>query len=104
MKSLVYFRDEHILIGRILLVVFAVAFVLTIADRVRQVYRLREIIGIGGYKRTAMDQDHAQKRSVSATSDYPDGYVLHISLVRLRRRLDQRQDSSLHFSGASSIF
>lgn len=39
MKSLVSFRDEHILIGRVLLVVFAMAFLLTLIDRVRHVYR-----------------------------------------------------------------
>ena len=39
MKSLVSFRDEHILIGRVLLAVIAVAFLLTLIDRVRQVYR-----------------------------------------------------------------
>ena len=41
MKSLVSFRDEHILIGRVLLVVFAVAFLLTLIERVRHVYRFR---------------------------------------------------------------
>ena len=46
MKSLVYFRDEHILIGQILLVVFAAAFVLTIAVRVRQVYSFRRSSGL----------------------------------------------------------
>ena len=39
MKSLVSFRDEHILIGRVLLVVFAVAFLLTLIERIRHVYR-----------------------------------------------------------------
>ena len=41
MKSLVSFRDEHILIGRVLLVVFAIAFLLTLIDRVWHVYRFR---------------------------------------------------------------
>ena len=41
MKSLVAFRDEHILIGRALFVVFAVALLLTLIDRVRHVYRFR---------------------------------------------------------------
>ena len=41
MKSLVSFRDEHILIGRVLLVVFAIAFLLTLIDRVRNVYTFR---------------------------------------------------------------
>ena len=36
MKSLVSFRDDHVLIGRVLLVFFAVAFVLTIINRIRQ--------------------------------------------------------------------
>ena len=35
MKSLVSFRDDHVLIGRVLLVLFAVAFVLTIISRIR---------------------------------------------------------------------
>ena len=43
MKSLVSFRDEHILIGRVLLVVFAVAFVLTLIDRVLHVYRFSRL-------------------------------------------------------------
>ena len=41
MKSLVSFRDEHVPIGRVLLVVFAVAFLLTLIERVRHVYRFR---------------------------------------------------------------
>ena len=41
MKSLVAFRDDHILIGRVLLVVFAIAFLLTVIDRVRQIYDWR---------------------------------------------------------------
>ena len=41
MRSIVAFRDGHILIGRILLVVFAIAFLLTVINRVRQVYRFR---------------------------------------------------------------
>ena len=36
MKSLVSFRDDHVLIGRVLLVLFAVAFVLTIINRIQQ--------------------------------------------------------------------
>ncbi len=43
MKSLVSFRDEHVLIGRVLLVVFAAAILLTLIDRVRQVYRFRKL-------------------------------------------------------------
>ena len=39
MKSLVAFRDEHILIGRALFVVFAAALLLTLIDRVRHVYK-----------------------------------------------------------------
>ena len=35
MKSLVSFRDEHVLIGRVLLTFFAIAFVLTVINRVR---------------------------------------------------------------------
>ncbi|MCY4566942.1 MAG: hypothetical protein OXD49_01420 [Candidatus Poribacteria bacterium] len=42
MKSLVSFRDDHVLIGRVLLVFFAVAFVLTVVNRVRQYHRFRE--------------------------------------------------------------
>ena len=41
MKSLVSFRDEHILIGRVLLVVFAAAFLLTLIDRGCNVYKFR---------------------------------------------------------------
>ena len=43
MKSLVSFRDEHILIGRVLLVVFAAAFLLTLIDRGRNVYRFSRL-------------------------------------------------------------
>ena len=42
MKSLVSFRDDHVLIGRVLLVLFAVAFVLTIINRIRQYYQFHE--------------------------------------------------------------
>ena len=42
MKSLVSFRDDHVLIGRVLLVFFAVAFVLTVVNRVRLYHRFRE--------------------------------------------------------------
>ena len=42
MKSLVSFRDDHILIGRVLLVFFAIAFVLTVIDRIRHYYQFRE--------------------------------------------------------------
>ena len=42
MKSLVSFRDDHVLIGRVLLVFFAVAFVFTVINRVRQYHRFRE--------------------------------------------------------------
>ena len=41
MKSLVAFRDDHILIGRVLLVFLAIAFVLTVINRVRQCYQFR---------------------------------------------------------------
>ena len=42
MKSLVSFRDDHVLIGRVLLVLFAVAFVLTIINRIRQYDQFHE--------------------------------------------------------------
>ena len=42
MKSLVSFRDDHVLIGRVLLVFFAIAFVLTVINRIRQFYQFRE--------------------------------------------------------------
>ena len=42
MKSLVSFRDDHVLIGRVLLVFFAIAFVLTVINRIRQYHRFRE--------------------------------------------------------------
>ena len=50
MKSLVSFRDEHILIGRVLLVVFAVAFLLTFIERVRHVYRFSSLSESEGTK------------------------------------------------------
>ena len=42
MKSLVSFRDDHILIGQVLLVFFAIAFVLTVINRIWQYYQFRE--------------------------------------------------------------
>ena len=42
MKSLVSFRDDHVLIGRVLLVFFAIAFVLTVINRIWQCYQFRE--------------------------------------------------------------
>ena len=36
MKSLVSFRDDHVLIGQVLLMLFAIAFVLTVISRIRQ--------------------------------------------------------------------
>ena len=42
MKSLVSFRDDHVLIGQLLLLFFAIAFVLTIVNRVWQCYQFRE--------------------------------------------------------------
>ena len=42
MKSLVSFRDDHVLIGRVLLVFFAIALVLTIINRIRQSHQFRE--------------------------------------------------------------
>ena len=36
MKSLVSFRDDHVLIGRFLLVFFAIAFIFTIINRIRE--------------------------------------------------------------------
>ena len=42
MKSLVSFRDDHVLIGRVLLVFFAIATVLTIINRIWQCYKFRE--------------------------------------------------------------
>ena len=42
MKSLVSFRDDHILIGRVLLAFLAIALVLTIINRIRQCYQFRE--------------------------------------------------------------
>ena len=45
MKSLVSFRDEHVLIGRVLLVVIAIALLLTFIDRIRRIYRFRKMQG-----------------------------------------------------------
>ncbi len=42
MKSLVSFRDDHVLIGRVLLVFFAIAIVLTIINRIRASYQFRK--------------------------------------------------------------
>ena len=42
MKSLVSFRDDHVLIGRVLLVFFAIALGLTVINRIRQYYQFRE--------------------------------------------------------------
>ena len=42
MKSLVSFRDDHVLIGRVLLVFFAIAFVLTVINRIRKSSQFRE--------------------------------------------------------------
>ena len=42
MKSLVAFRDDHILIGRMLLVFLAIVFVLTVINRIRQCYQFRK--------------------------------------------------------------
>ena len=44
MKSLVSFRDEHVLIGQVLLAFFAITFVLTVINRIRQCYRFRELL------------------------------------------------------------
>ena len=41
MKSLVSFHDDQMLIGRVLLVFFAIAFVLTIINRIRRWYQFR---------------------------------------------------------------
>lgn len=41
MKSLVSFRDDHVLIGRVLLVFFAIAIVLTVINRIRESYQFR---------------------------------------------------------------
>ena len=50
MGSIVSFRDDHILIGRILLIFLAVAFLLTIIDRIRRVYNFRRSSGSEGAK------------------------------------------------------
>ena len=42
MKSLVAFRDDHILIGRVLLVFLAIAFVLTVINRIQQCYQFHK--------------------------------------------------------------
>ena len=42
MKSLVAFRDDHILIGRVLLVFLAIVFVLTVINRIRQCYQFHK--------------------------------------------------------------
>jgi len=42
MKSLVAFRDDHILIGRILLYLFAAVFLITLFYRIREVYKFRK--------------------------------------------------------------
>ncbi len=42
MKSLVSFRDDHVLIGRVLLVFFAVALTLTVINRIRQYHQFHK--------------------------------------------------------------
>ena len=42
MKSLVSFRDDHVLIGRVLLLFFAIAIVLTITNRIWQCYKFHK--------------------------------------------------------------
>lgn len=42
MKSLVSFRDDHVLIGRVLLVFFAIAFGLTVINRIWRCYQFRK--------------------------------------------------------------
>ena len=42
MKSLVAFRDDHILIGRVLLGFLAIVFVLTVINRIRQCYQFHK--------------------------------------------------------------
>ena len=42
MKSLVSFRDDHVLIGRVLLAFFAISIVLTIINRIWEWYQFRE--------------------------------------------------------------
>ena len=39
--SIVSFRDDHVLIGNLLLTVLAIAFLLTVIDKIRKVYALR---------------------------------------------------------------
>ena len=46
MSSLVYFRDDHILIGRILLCLLGVVFLLTLWYRIREVFRFRKSASI----------------------------------------------------------
>ncbi len=42
MKSLVSFRDDHVLIGRVLLVFFAIALGFTVINRIRQYHQFRK--------------------------------------------------------------
>ena len=86
MKSLVSFRDVHILIGQALLVVFAVAFLLTAHRKSPARLRIPQEVGIGEFKRTPMDPNCDPKRSLSADGDCLHSNVLHFSLERLRRR------------------
>ena len=105
MKSLVSFRDEHILIGRVLLAVSLPHSSSANAHRQSPTsLQIPQIIEIGGCKRTTMDQNCEKNGSVSAVGDYLDGNVFQISLDRIRWRLDKRQDPSLHISDASSLF
>lgn len=51
--SIVSFRDDHVLIGNLLLAVLTIAFLLTVIDKIRKVYALRassksENVGYGG--------------------------------------------------------
>lgn len=64
--SIVSFRDDHVLIGNLLLVVLAIAFLFTLIDRIRTVYALR----------TASKSENRDYGGVTAIIDRTDAFLL----------------------------
>lgn len=64
--SIVSFRDAHILIGNLLLTVLAIAFLLTVIDRIRKVYA----------HRTASESENGGYRGVTAIIARTDVFLL----------------------------
>ena len=73
MKSLVSFRDDHVLIGQMLLVFFAIALVLTVINRIRQYRQFRES---GEWKETG-------ERLWTRAVNQMDGFLLMAVLITI---------------------